>query len=79
MASEPRITIRLSPARADLLARNIDGWLDAGACEDGLTEAENDALSSAYQQIMKQLLKLKERGISVEDPPGGAAEEGPAR
>jgi len=50
-----KITIRLPPDQAKLLMLNIDGWLDAGACKDGLTEEENKALRNAYDQIAKQL------------------------
>lgn len=53
------IVIRLTPDQARLLAQNIDGLMDAGACEGGLTEAENKALRKAYDQIMKQLQRQK--------------------
>lgn len=49
------VTIRLSPSNARLVALNIDGWLDAGACKDGLEPDESAALSSAYDQIMRGL------------------------
>jgi len=55
--SDPRITIRLSPNDAKLLWRNIDGWLDAGACEDGLEPDEHAALHSAADQLVRQLVK----------------------
>lgn len=56
--SDPRITIRLSPNYAKLLWQNIDGWLDAGACDDGLQPEERKALHSAAGQLVKQLLKI---------------------
>lgn len=52
---EKRITIRLSKASALLLAKNIDGWIDAGSCKGGLRPDEMRTLQSAHAQIMKQL------------------------
>jgi hypothetical protein len=49
------VTIRLSPSNARLVALNIDGWLDAGACEGGLEDDERAALHSAYDQILRGL------------------------
>lgn len=60
--SDPRITIRLSPRYAALLALNADGWLDAGACDDGLEPAEREALYSTYTQIIRG---LKRHGLTL--------------
>lgn len=49
------ITVRLSPANARLVALNIDGWIDAGACDGGLEPDERAALHSAYDQILRGL------------------------
>lgn len=59
------ITIRLSPENARLLAQNIDGWMDAGAGKDGLTPKERNALDSAYNQIMRQLVKERSIGRTL--------------
>lgn len=59
MKKPARITIKLGAGAAQLLMMNIDGWLDAGACEDGLTPSENRALQSAYHQISQQLQRIK--------------------
>lgn len=48
-------TIKLSPKEALIIWKIIDGALDAGACEDGLTENENNALEKASDQLIKQL------------------------
>lgn len=58
------VRILLSKENAWLLAKNIDGWSDAGACDGGLTPAERKALNSAYDQIMRQL-KSKPAGLVV--------------
>lgn len=49
------VTVRLSPANARLVALNIDGWMDAGACEGGLEDDERVALRSTYDQILRGL------------------------
>lgn len=54
------VKILLSKKNADLLARNIDGWTDAGSCKGGLNEDEKKALNSAYHQIMRQLIKPRQ-------------------
>lgn len=53
------VTIKLSEKNADLLARNIDGWRDAGECKGGLIADEKKALDSAYRQIARQIFKRK--------------------
>lgn len=52
---EKLITIRLSPKSALRLAKNVDGWIDAGSCEGGLEADEMRTLQSTYAQIMKQI------------------------
>jgi hypothetical protein len=56
---EPMVKILLSRKNAKLLALNIDGWSDAGACDGGLNADERKALDSAFDQIMRQLVKPK--------------------
>jgi hypothetical protein len=46
------VTIRLTAKQADLVWRNVDGWLDAGACEGGLRPDENRALQSLARQLL---------------------------
>jgi hypothetical protein len=57
------VIIKLTSIEADLVSRNIDGWLDAGACEGGLEEDERLALHKTYDQIIKKLIKLGIRKI----------------
>lgn len=49
------VIIRLTPEEADLVYRNTDGWLDAGACEGGLEPAERSALMNLSDQISRQI------------------------
>lgn len=53
--SGKHVVVRLTPTEAMLVYQNADGWLDAGACEDGLTDAERDALHKLTDQILKQI------------------------
>lgn len=62
---EKPVTIRLSRNYARLLMQNIDGWLDAGACKGGLEPAENRALSSAYNQIQRQIVSVRQNGTAA--------------
>jgi hypothetical protein len=62
------VTVRLSPANARLVALNIDGWLDAGACKGGLEPDEHAALHSAYDQILRGLGGKLTRA-SIEEAP----------
>lgn len=62
---EKPITVRLSPENARLLFLNADGWLDAGACEDGLEPDEKAALRSTCDQIMRQ---FRRRALSFTRP-----------
>ncbi len=55
------VTIRLTDDEADLVWRSADGWLDAGACADGLTKAESNALNKLCTQILKQIVPAKVR------------------
>jgi hypothetical protein len=56
MSQETRtVVIRLTPKEADLVNRNADGWLDAGACEDGLEADERAALHELCEQITDQI------------------------
>jgi hypothetical protein len=48
------VTVKLTDKEADLIRRNVDGWLDAGQGEGGLTKAEQKALSKLYDQIVTQ-------------------------
>lgn len=49
------VTIRLSKENARMLSEGIDGWMDAGACEGGLTQSEMKAYLSAFDQINRQI------------------------
>ena len=53
--SRRSIVVRLTPEQANLVWRNVDGWMDAGSCEDGLTEAEHEALSDLEDQLLRGL------------------------
>jgi hypothetical protein len=60
MASDqkkPRVmvTIKLTEKQARLVWQNADGWLDAGACKDGLTPDEDNALHRLSEQISAQI------------------------
>ena len=48
-----KVTLRVTREQALLIWLNIDGWLDAGACEGGLTADERDALFLASDAFMK--------------------------
>lgn len=59
MADKPgMVTIRLSAQQARLVHQNVDGWMDAGACKDGLREDEREALSELEDQILKGLRRI---------------------
>lgn len=53
------VTIRLTDKEANLVWRNADGWMDAGACNDGLEPDEMDALQKLCQQILDQTVRKK--------------------
>jgi hypothetical protein len=63
------ITIKLDQEEARLLWLNIDGWMDAGACEGGLEPAEERALQKACDQLVEQLEKLKKKSAQKEPSP----------
>lgn len=57
MAKE--VVIRLTPEEAKHVWLNADGWIDAGACQDGLSEGERSALLKLCEQILKQIKPRK--------------------
>ena len=61
--SEKPVIIRLTPAQARLVFLNADGWLDAGACEDGLRPDEREALNSLCDQILARLPKRPGKSV----------------
>lgn len=53
------VTVKLTPKQANLIWLNADGWLDAGACADGLRQNERAALNSLCNQILSQTHRSK--------------------
>jgi len=53
------ITIKLTPYQARVLWGVVDGAIDAGACADGLTRRESNALNSVTDKLLKQHAKWK--------------------
>lgn len=49
------VTIRLTEDEARHVFMNADGWLDAGACKDGLEPDEQAALNKLCDQINRKL------------------------
>lgn len=49
----PDLSIRLTPYQAKILWGIVDGAVDAGACKDGLSERESDALNSVTEKLLK--------------------------
>ncbi|WP_454878638.1 hypothetical protein [Serratia inhibens] len=49
------VTIKLTDKEAEIIFLNADGWMDAGACSDGLGADEMAALTKLTDQIMAQL------------------------
>lgn len=63
--ADKMVTIRLSPEHASILFLNIDGWMDAGACEGGLEPREREVLGNACDQIMRGLKGRLRRSTAV--------------
>lgn len=57
--ADKAVVIRLTPKQADLVWRNVDGWMDAGSCEGGLEPDEREALECLEDQILRQIRKCK--------------------
>lgn len=69
--SKKTVIVRLTPEEADLVWRNVDGWMDAGSCEDGLEEDEKAALMSVEDQILRQIRpRTKKKGRSASSDRG---------
>lgn len=49
---ERPITLRLTPYQRKVLSQVVDGALDAGACKDGLSKLESNALSSVFERLI---------------------------
>ena len=56
---KPMVTLKLTPAQARVVWATLDGQLDAGACKDGNTEFESNALNEVVGHLYKQLDKWK--------------------
>lgn len=65
------VVIKLTPKEAELVWKNADGWIDAGACADGLRPDEAAALSRMNDQISAQIFlnkgKKKSKPAPAED------------
>ncbi|NMU88368.1 hypothetical protein HGQ98_00495 [Achromobacter ruhlandii] len=62
MASKTKaVTAGLTLEEARLCADNIDGWLDAGACEGGLEPAEREALIKLHTQLTAHLRRAQDQ------------------
>ncbi len=66
------VVIKLTPREAELVWKNADGWIDAGACADGLRPDEADALSRLNDQISAQIFlnKGKKKAKPDQEPDG---------
>ena len=49
---EKPITLRLTPYQRKVLSEIVDGSADAGACKDGLSKAESNALLSIHMRLI---------------------------
>lgn len=49
------VVVRLTPEEALIVWLSVDGWVDAGSCEDGLEPKERAALDKVREQIRKQI------------------------
>lgn len=57
--SERTILVKLTPYQAKVLWGIVDGAVDAGACKDGLSERESEALNDCTTQLLRQQTKWK--------------------
>jgi hypothetical protein len=64
------VVIRLTAREAELVWKNADGWIDAGACADGLRPDEAAALSRLNDQISAQIFLNKGKRKSKAEPMG---------
>lgn len=65
-SSQKRVTIRISPQQAKILWGIVDGALDAGACADGLSRKESNALNAVCTQILSQITPHKIKSDDVD-------------
>jgi len=54
-----RITLTLTPMQAKVLWNTVDGAADAGACEDGNTPVEAQALRDIMEKMLPHVHKWK--------------------
>ncbi|UJA52766.1 hypothetical protein [Serratia marcescens] len=59
------VTIKLTDKEAEHVFMNADGWMDAGACKDGLELEEMAALKKMTDQIRAQLSGKKKNQRQV--------------
>jgi hypothetical protein len=52
------ITLKLALHEAEILWKIVDGAIDAGACEDGLTPEESEVLNDISFALLKHRDKL---------------------
>lgn len=67
-----QVTIRLSPAQAKLVWGFVDGALDAGACEGGITAKERAALLRTSEQLLAQTVGTTINSDDVDLPEAAA-------
>lgn len=66
------ITLRLTAYQRKILSEIVDGALDAGACKDGLTKLESNALSSIFSRLIGASVAQTE----IDDAPPSSAQDG---
>lgn len=57
MVRARRMTIMLTPDEASLVWGLLDGQMDAGACEGGLSKAEHDACGKVCDALIRHSQK----------------------
>lgn len=55
---EKPIVLNLTAYQRKILSEIIDGALDAGACKDGLTKLESNALNSIFRRLINPNQKV---------------------
>ncbi len=69
-------TLTLTAAQVKVLWNTIDGALDAGACEDGLTKSESRSLSAIMNKMLPMVTDGKIKAINDIDDIEHAFKEG---
>lgn len=70
------ISITLTPVQARILYNTIDGASDAGACEDGNTPQEAEALEEISGKLLRHYSKWK--GVHLEPEATPAPSDAPS-